>query len=603
VANAPNRLRIDLLCIGALTVLTLAAYWPVLQNDFVNFDDDLYVTKNHRVQEGLSWRNVAWAFTTRDAANWHPLTWLSHMADCQRYGMNAAGHHATSLLFHVANSLLLFWLLRRTTGARGRSLFVAVLFAIHPLHVESVAWIAERKDMLSTFFGMLALLAYARYAEGPNLRRWFLVAVLLTLGLMAKPMLVTLPFLLLLMDVWPLERVPAESRLKAFATTHRRLVTEKLPLFALAGASIAVTVLAQESGGAVGSLERFPLLPRMANACMAYLVYIWQMLLPAHLAVFYPYPQTAHAAWLALAALGVLVGVTALVLLWMKRRPFLAVGWLWFVGTLAPVIGIVQIGEQAYADRYTYIPLIGLFVMAAWAVPDLVPQRRFSRFALRGVAGLAIAALTVATWFQVGHWRDSEQLWRRAVEATSNNEMAHIKLGNALNEQGKVEEAVAQYREALRVKPDSARAYNNLAMIRLNQGDFQEALRLLSEALRISPNHVDAHVNMGIALASLNRPGEAIAHFAAALQLDPGRADAHYNLGAALFLQGEYARAAAHFAEAVRVNPLDIDARFALAVALIHLNKPEQAATHLDEVLRRRPDHAEARQYLDQLRK
>ena len=586
-------IRRDVPACLVIALITLAAYWQVFGHDFVNFDDGLYVTKNHHTQAGVTWKGTCWAFSTGHAANWHPLTWLSHMADCEFYGLNPSGHHLTSLLFHIANSLLLFWFLRRVTGAFGRCLFVAALFAVHPLHVESVAWIAERKDVLSTFFGLLALLAYARYADAPGLRRYLLVAILLALGLMAKPMLVTLPVVMLLLDYWPLDRIKHE-------TPRLKILIEKLPLLLIAVASVAITVLAQQYGGAVGSLERFPLPARIANACTSCVVYIGKMFWPTRLAVFYPYPQGGPPLVHTLAACVVLVVITAVVLVWRKRRPYLAVGWLWFVCTLVPVIGIVQIGEQAYADRYTYIPYIGLFIMVAWGARELAPEGRCKTPALAASAIVVVIAFAATTWFQVGYWRNSETLWRRAVHATSNNETAHIKLGNAFNEQGRTEDAIAQYNKALRVKPNSARAYNNLGMVGLGQGKNEQAVGFLAEALRISPDYADAHVNMGIALASLDRLEEALAHFSTALEIDPDNAEAHHNLAVAHILRGQFDLAAQHFARAVQANPLDVQARHGLAVALVNLKKYEEAEAHLREVLRRQPDHAEAKQYLQQ---
>ena len=593
----------DAIACMALVALTFLAYYGTLGNRFVNFDDDLYVTANHHVQAGLTPQGVKWAFTTGHAANWHPLTWLSHMVDVEIFGLNAWGHHFTSLLLHALNGLLLYWLLRRTTGHVARSLFVAALFAVHPLHVESVAWVAERKDVLSTFLGLLTLLAYARYARAPGVPRYLVVLVLFAAGLMAKPMLVTWPLLLLLLDYWPLERLARDTPLiKQLAGPKRALLYEKVPLVLLAGVSAVITVAAQQSGGAVGSVDRFPLALRIGNAVSAYVFYLGRSVLPVRLAVFYPYPQ--H-----MPALGLLLGAVVVLALatlgaWRARaaRPYALVGWLWYLVTLAPVAGLIQFGGQAYADRYTYIPLIGVFIVVAWRVPEYAVGSRPGRATLAVAAAVLVAVLTVLCRQQAGHWRDSETLWRRAVAVTTDNHMARIKLGNALVERRRFDEAEAEYRHALRIRPEGAQALNNLSRLRLEQGRPKEGAECASEALANSPANVPARVNLGIAMVSLGRMDEAMRHFGRALELDPRSVDAHFNLAAALFAREDYDGAARHFGEAVRLQPLDVQARFGLAAALFHQGRSREAGGHLRAVLERQPDHAEAKAYLERLK-
>ena len=599
MATAHRKLGRDAIACTALVALTCVAYYGTLGNGFVNFDDDLYVTANHHVQAGLTPGGVKWAFTTGHAANWHPLTWLSHMVDVEIFGLNPAGHHFTSLLLHALNGLLLYWLLRRTTGHVARSLFVAALFAVHPLHVESVAWVAERKDVLSTFFGLLALLAYARYARAPGVGRYLVVLVFFAAGLMAKPMLVTWPLLLLLLDYWPLARLSNQvPLLKQLAGPKRAMLLEKIPLFALAATSALVTLFVQRSGGAVGTIDRFPLGLRIANALLAYVFYVARAVVPVRLAVFYPYPQHV-------AAFGLLLGAIAILALatlgaWRARaaRPYALVGWLWYLLTLAPVVGLIQFGGQAYADRYSYVPLIGVCIVLAWRAPELAAPSRPGRSALTVVAAVAVAVLIFLCRQQVGYWRDSETLWEHAVAVTTDNHMAHIKLGNASVERGRLDAAEAQYREALRIRPGSRQAHNNLASLRLRQGRYTEAVEFASRVLAVDPRHVLANVNMGIALASLSRIDEAVGHFERALGDDPECADAHFNLATAFFMQDDYAPAADHFAAALRIRPLDNAARFGLGAALFHQGNIAEAARHFEAVLAHDPGHAEAKAYL-----
>ena len=473
-----------LVCL-VLVVATGLAYWQVLHHDFVNFDDHYYVTENDRVQAGLTPEGFIWAFTTTDASNWHPLTWLSHMLDCELYGLNPGGHHLTNLLFHLASTLLLFIVFTRMTAALWRSALVAILFALHPLHVESVAWVAERKDVLSTLFWILTMWAYLHYVRHGGFKRYLLVLVAFTLGLMAKPMLVTLPFVLLLLDYWPLGRyqfgqsgaashtamsasiVPRRSRSGALA-----LVLEKTPLLALAAISSVVTYLVQQSGQAMQYMETLPLTVRIANALVSYVAYIGKTIWPANLAVFYPHPGYTLPMWQAAGAGLLLVFISIVTIRSMSRYPYLAVGWLWYLGTLVPVIGLVQVGEQAMADRYTYVPLIGLFIIAAWGLWDL--EKKWHRqkivFAL-----ILLLPLTVCTWRQLHYWRDSISLWEHALAVTKKNALAHNNLGGAFEEEGNAEKAIANFYEALRHDPEYLIARNNLGLALFREGKITEA--------------------------------------------------------------------------------------------------------------------------------
>jgi protein O-mannosyl-transferase len=573
----------------ALIAVNLIVYASVRHHDFVNFDDDDYVTANPVVLRGLTWHGVAWAFTTEHAVNWHPLTWLSHMLDVQLYGLDAGAHHLTNLLFHIGNTLLLFGLLHRMTGALGRSAFVAGLFAVHPLHVESVAWVAERKDVLSTLFWMLTLWAYIEYVKRPDLRqssrrRYAAVLLFFALGLMAKQMLVTLPLVLLLLDFWPLGRVgigpnPAGGWAPARDgwATAGRLVWEKLPLLALAAASSIATFVIHQRGGAVIILSAIPLQLRIENALVSYVVYIGKMLWPAGLAVLYPYPQSLSA-WSVAVAFVTLTGISVAVIWAAPRRPYLPVGWFWYLGTLVPVIGLIQVGDQAIADRYTYIPLIGLFIIVAWGAPDLLvrwPLRRvvLPKIALPAAACLVILACAITARGQLEYWEDSTTLWTHTLAVTTRNNIAHNNLGATLADQGKTDEAIAHYSEALRIKSDYADAHNNLGVALADQGKLDEAIAHYSEALRIKPGYSDAHSNLGIALADQGNLDEAIAQFTEALRINPDSAKAHNNLGVALASQGKLDEAIAQFTEALQVKPDYADARNNLELALARRGK------------------------------
>jgi Tfp pilus assembly protein PilF len=581
----------------ALIAVNLIVYAPLGHHGFVSFDDGDYVSENPMVAGGLTWHGVSWALTTGYASNWHPLTWLSHMLDVELYGLNTGPHHLTNELLHIANTLLLFGLLYRMTAALGRSAFVAGLFAVHPLHVESVAWIAERKDVLSTLFGILTLWAYVAYGRRPGLRRYLTVALLFALGLMAKPMLVTLPFVMLLLDFWPLGRLsPAPNGRWAIGA----LVWEKLPLLALAAASSIVTFVVQQRGGAVMGLETIPLNLRVANALVSYVAYIGKMLWPARLAAFYPYVGSLPGWRVAGASLG-LIAVSVAVLWMGMRRPYLPVGWFWYLGTLVPVIGLVQVGSQPLADRYTYLPLIGLFIMVSWGVPELLIRWPLARIALPAAAVVVISGCAFTARAQVRNWESSTALWTHALEVTKGNYLAYNNLGNVLAKQGKFDDAAAQYTEALRIKPDYAFAHNNLGRALTSQGKIGEAIEHYSEALRIEPDYADAHNNMGIARADEGKLDEAIAHYSRALHTKPDFADAHNNLGIVLAKLGRADEAIHEFSEAIRIKPDYPEAHNNLGVVLASQGRVREAISQYSEALRLKPGYQAARHSLDDL--
>ena len=454
-----------------LLVIVWFAFGPALTHGFIDYDDQRYVVQNPWVTNGLTLGGIQWAFTHVHASNWHPLTTISHMLDCQLYGLHPWGHHFTNILLHAAAAILLFFALRKLTGALWPSLLVAAVFAVHPLRVESVAWVSERKDVLSGVFFMLTLWAYARYArsDGPSLFRYLIVVVLFALGLMCKPTLVTLPFVLLLLDYWPLGRVrPSSSRARGITASQwqqRRdtwpwLVIEKLPLFVLSAASCVATLLAQQE--ALDASLKPPLGERVGNALVSYAMYLGQMIWPARLAVLYPYPEGNLKVLQVVLALLLLLIISAAVFVWRKKYPFLLTGWLWYLGMLVPMIGIVQVGSQVRADRYTYLPQIGLYLLVAWGAMELFHRWHRSREALTVAAQLAVAALTAGSYFQSSYWRDTERLWKHAIATTSNNYIAHVNLAHVLSQSGRFNEAIAECQKALKIKPDFAAAHNNL---------------------------------------------------------------------------------------------------------------------------------------------
>jgi protein O-mannosyl-transferase len=571
----------------ALVVANLVIFAPTRDYGFVNFDDDSCVGANASLQAGLTPAGLRWAFTTLQTANWQPLTWISYLVNYQLHGLAPGGYHLGNVLLHTANSVLLFLALRRMTAAVWPSALAAALFAVHPLHVESVAWVAERKDVLSTFFGMLTVLAYASYAERPGWGRYLLVVGLLGLGLLAKPMLVTLPCVLLLLDYWPLGRFGA--------CPFPRLLGEKLPLLALSALSCGITWYAQRAGGAVVSLEDYPLAVRVNNALVAYGAYVGKAVWPAHLAALYTHPGETLPPWEpAVAGLG-LGPVTALAWWQRRRRPYLIVGWLWFLGTLVPVIGLVQVGMQAMADRYTYIPLIGLSLMAAWALADLAGWTPEVRAALAAAAGLWLVCLTLLARVQVGYWGDSITLWEQVLRVEPESYVAQLNLTNLWLGEGHAAKAVEYARQALHAKPNDGLLNSNLASALDELGEHGEAEPYHRRAVQVAPNSALAHYRYGLHLAQQpEHLEEAVDQFSEALRLNPTSPDAYFNLGLALGFQRKPAEAIIQLGKAVRLRPKAAPFRFRLAMLLQEQGRISEAVAHYRRVLELDSSFAEA---------
>jgi protein O-mannosyl-transferase len=508
-----------------LVALDLLVFAQVVQHDFISLDDSSYVTDNPMVQYGLTGAGVIWAFTTNHAANWHPLTWLSHMLDADLFGMSAGGHHATSLVLHVVSTLLLFLTLHRLTGALGRSAFVAALFGVHPLHVESVAWVAERKDVLSTCFWWLTIWAYAAYVRRPARGRYALVVVALSLGLLAKPMLVTAPIVLLLLDVWPLGRAPGFRLNRAWWL----LIREKWPLFAVVCASVVITVVAQRQGGAVAALGQLPVEARVENAALSYVAYLGKAAWPAGLSVFYEFPHAIPLELFAGACV-LLAGITVLALRLARRHPYVGVGWLWYLVTLVPVVGFVQVGSQGMADRYTYVPLVGIFIAFAWGISDLtVRWRARPRWALPAAATAIVVVLAIDARAQVGYWADDLTLWTHAAEVEPQSALAHANLGGILGRRQRWDDALPEFERAHTLNPELPGVKESLVTVLLNRGltqasagRMQDALSDFGEAVRLQPDLEVAHFDLGQTLRQVGRVDDARREFREVLRLNPG---------------------------------------------------------------------------------
>jgi len=600
-------LRRDWWIYAALFLAIVAAYAQVHDFQFVNYDDNDYVTENLHVRDGLTGSSAAWAFQSTQYANWLPLTWLSHMLDVELYGLVSGRHHLTSVAIHAITTLLLFALLRKITGDRWPSAFVAFIFGLHPLHVESVAWIAERKDVLSGLFYILALWAYVLYVDRPSPMRYTAILILFACGIMAKPMIVTFPFVALLLDFWPLRRLSSKT------------ILEKIPLFALSAASAAIAYIVQQRGGAVNTLTEIPLTLRIENAAIAYVTYIFQFFWPTRLAAFYPFPPIVPA-WEWIAALIALIAITIAAL---RSVPF-AVGWLWYLGTLVPVIGIVKIGLQSHADRYTYIPLIGLSIAFAWGGPAVVKRHRW----LTIPVAIWACALCAATFVQASTWRSSTTLFKHALAVTGGNYIAHNNLGVALRKAGRRPDALVHFEEALRLRPEYSDAQTNVGEALLVAGRINDALPHITAALRINPRLAEAHINLGsirnkqgrpdlaeaeyraaldlkpssaeahdglgVVLYETNRPEEALPHALAAIALDPGDADSHYNLGRLYGITGHTDQAIDQFREAVRLEPANAEAHFNLGTAYTQKDQMNEAIAEFRAAIQSKPDYVSA---------
>ncbi|MCX5856252.1 MAG: tetratricopeptide repeat protein, partial [Deltaproteobacteria bacterium] len=521
----------DLLICMFLAAAILVTYWQVQYYDLICYDDLDYITGNPHVKNGLTWDSFTWAMTYIRVGYWHPLTWLSHILDYQLFGSNAGGYHWVNVIFHIANAILLYILLKRTSGNVWKSAFVAALFAVHPLNVESVAWVAERKNVLSTFFWFMAMLSYAYYVERPTLYRYSLILFAFSLGLMAKPMLVTLPFTLLLFDYWPLGRLTSWKALP-------RLVFEKIPLFVLSIIVSIITFLTCRHEGVVIFFDNLPLGDRVANVLVSYSKYLGKIFWPQNLAVFYPYSKEYNSFQIVGAAL-LLITISCVMIFLARHYRYVLVGWLWYLGTLVPVIGLIQAGKQAMADRYTYIPMIGLFVMIAWGVYDLLkkwPQRKMI-FVVS--SGIILSVLISCTILQVRYWQNSVTLFEHALYVTHDNLRAHTNLGIALNIHGQIDEAIQHFEYVIKRDPENAIAYSNMGIARAGQGKTDEAMVYYHEALRIKPDDETTHNNLGVAFANKGKFDEAIEHFREALRIRPDYVHAILNMGGALAKQGK----------------------------------------------------------------
>jgi Tfp pilus assembly protein PilF len=648
----PNRSLLTAICI-VLALATIVVYAQTFHYAFVAYDDDQYVYENPMVKAGLTASGIAWAAGTFFYANWHPLTWISYLLDSQLFGIAPGPFHLVNVLLHTASTVLLFLALFRMTRRPWRCAIVAGIFALHPLHVESVAWISERKDVLSGFFFMLTLLVYGRYvrekseirnpkSEGnlsrANLRYatllYLLALLLFVLGLMSKPMLVTLPFVLLLLDYWPLRRFEAQSpQSEAQApTAFVHLLVEKVPFFVIAAIFSVITVLVQRKEGAMSLAV--PIVGRLGNAVVSYCRYIGKTFFPHDLAFLYPYESRLPVIAIVSASL-LLAAISLLAIRWRRERPYLLIGWLWFVGTLIPVIGLIQVGDQAMADRYTYIPSIGLFIVLVWSAHDLTRRWQFQR-SFFGLIAAAVALIWVLkTREQIGIWKNNETLFGHAIAVTRNNYIARNNLGATFERQGRWDEAAAQFRQAIADKPDYAQAHRNLGLVFERQGEparaieeYREAIRLnpsyadphnalgvlfnaqgrvdeaveeFRRALKLKPDYADAHFNLGLIYARKGQLDEAIREYQVVLEVQPGRADVHNNLGVALDNKGRTDDAIREYVDAIELDPNYARARFNLGVALAQKGALEPAIEQFQEALKLEPDYKEARTNLDAL--
>ena len=608
-----KRLRkhpVTIICVF-LTIALCSVYLQVKDHQFINYDDQQYVTENSHVLSGLNPGNIKWAFTSVYASNWHPLTWISHMMDVDIFGMKPGMHHLTNVIFHILNSILLLIVLNQMTGALWRSAVVAALFALHPLHVESVAWIAERKDVLSTFFWMLTMLAYHRYVGSHTISKYLLMILLFGLGLMAKPMLVTLPFVLLLLDFWPLKREELNLSTNGSQTTLLwwlktnprgilRLILEKVPLMIMALAASGITFYAQSAGGSVTSLERMSFGTRIQNVIISYVAYLWKMIWPLNLAVFYPYPKQ-FSILTVVVCFWLLIAITVIVVMSVRRFPYLVTGWFWYLGTLVPVIGIVQVGYQSMADRYTYIPMIGIFVMIAWGIPELLDKWQFKKIALATLTGIVIPILIVCSWMQVGYWKNSNTLFEHALNMTVNNDVAHYSLAKDLIDHGEFDDALKHCTEALKIHPYNSHANNIMGLVLKKRGEISKAISYYSKAIQIDSNYVEAYNNLGSAFINQGKNSEAVKQFSRAIEIEPECVFAYINMGVALANQGRLNEAIHQYHKALQIRPDSFEAHYNLGIALISQGKIDESIDQYKKVLGIDPGNVFAQEALTSL--
>lgn len=574
-----------------IVIAVLAVYGQVRYHSFVDYDNNTYITENRQVQAGLTVESVVWAFTlNKNLAYWHPLTWISHITDCHFYGLDAGMHGLTNVMIHIANSLLLFSLLGRMTGELWKSAFVAAVFALHPLNVESVAWVAERKNVLSSFFWMLTLLAYTRYAERPGTWRYLCVLLMFILGLLTKPMLITLPFVLLLLDYWPIGRFdPGHSNPGIL-----RLIAEKIPLMMLSAVSVMLSIVSLRHTANVVSTDTVPMTLRIANALLSYINYIEKLILPRNLAAFYPHPHEVPL-WKSAGAGFLLICLSVLIIRASRRNPCLGVGWLWYLGTFVPAIGLVQAGIwPAMADRWIYIPSVGLLMIIAYGIPELIPAFAYRKKGLVLSAAILFPLLMTATWSQVRYWANNFSFFSRMLEVTSDNFLAHNGMGLALAAQGKLPEAMTHYRESIRIKPDYDLPHNNLGLALMEQGKLQEAVLCFERAIRINPHNIKYLNNLGIALAKQGKTAEALKYFEESLKIDPDHPMTCYNIANIMKSQGKIPEALSYFRKAVSLKPDFESAHYNLATTLAAQENTREAIIHFLKALEITPDDADA---------
>ncbi|MBM4305647.1 MAG: tetratricopeptide repeat protein [Deltaproteobacteria bacterium] len=620
----PNRLLQLITCLF-LILITLAAYWKVQHNDFINLDDNLYITDNPYIKKGWTTDNLLWAFTNAHACHWHPMTWLSHMLDVELFGLHPGGHHMVSLIFHVVNSLLLFFLFQKMTGEVWKCALIAGLFALHPLRVESIAWAAERKDVLSVFFFFLTIYTYLHYIEKIKFRRYLLTLLSFAMALMSKPMVVTLPFVLLLLDYWPLGRF--QSKKKERWHPMIQLTIEKIPFFLFTFVMSIFTVVNHLQGGAVTPFDKLPFSIRIGNAFISYIRYIWKMLCPNELAVFYPHPIHLPL-WEVIGAILLIIFITIVVIAFRREHPYLAIGWFWYLGTLIPVIGLVQAGTQAMADRFTYIPMVGLFLMISFGIPNIFMRRGFTRIILIPSGIFIFLILAILSAIQVGRWQNSVTLFTHTLNVTSNNYLIHNNLGVTLMRQGKYPEALFHLKKAMEIKPNYADAYHNLGTLLLLQGNEKEALDHFTLALEYNPKKAETHSSIGGILAKQEKFKEALFHFSEAVRLNKEDGEAHYNLGTILLQQGKtqegvyylnqsletlpenpkthhnlglafesmgkFEKAVEHYRKSLRIDSKNADTHFCLASLFSKQGRGEDAIFHLNETIKLNPGDSEA---------
>ena len=617
-----NEYKKKLIIYIVLAAAVLAVYWQVHQFDFVNIDDNIYVTENYHIKSGITLASIRWAFGNRYGDLWNPLVWLSLMADYELYGLNAGGYHVTNLIFHILSTLLLFWLFHRMTGALWKSAFVAAFFALHPLHVESVAWVSERKDVLSAFFWMLTLCIYVVYTEKQSIQRYLLVVFSFVLALLSKPMVVTLPLIMILLDYWPLKRFENQNRL---SDTIVWQLKEKLPLMVLSAVFAVITIIAQQKS--YDPEASFALTARLINVPVTFVTYLIKTFRPYDLAVIYPFSSHIPA-WQTAGALLLIAAVTAAVIVTAKRLPYLFVGWFWYTIIVAPVIGTVQVGNQAMADRYTYLPLIGIGIMLAWGVPRLLQKKITSKMILLPAAIGFLAFLTLLTWQQCGYWTDSKKLCQHTIRVTKDNYVAHINLGSVLFDEGKYEEAIRHFNEVIRIrpglilsynkrglayarlgqyqkafedlnyvirlKPDYADAFNSRALINHELKRHREAIEDLTEAVRLKPDHAEAYNNRGNIYLGLGQHQKAVENLSKAIALKPDNPAIYYNRGTAYIHLAQYQQAIADYSKAVALNPAYFDAYNNRAFIYLRLGRYQQAVEDYSQAIRLKPDYADA---------